>query len=229
MADIQFLYDWNIRTAEDEYRKALDLNPNLILARNQYAQLLSASHRFDESLAQAREVEAIDPGSAPHLNGLLLYYKRDYDLAESAIRAAMNGRPDVPSLHILLGRIAEARGRFTEALEETRIAGQLSAGSSVPLRVQIIRLLAMAGQRPEAEKAFGELQQESLNGRVQLTSRDLGYVWLAFGNRERALNAFARAIDERDPSLVWLGVDPRVDSLRPDTRFVALLKQLGLS
>ena len=99
----------------------------------------------------------------------------------------------------------------------------------MPLRVQIIRLLAMAGQRREAEKAFRELQQESADGRVQLTSRDVAYVWLAFGDRERALNAFARAIDDRDPSLVWLGVDPRVDSLRPDPRFVELLKQLGRS
>jgi hypothetical protein len=36
-------------------------------------------------------------------------------------------------------------------------------------------------------------------------------------------------VDERDPSMVWLGVDPRVDPLRQDNRFSTLLKQLGLS
>jgi eukaryotic-like serine/threonine-protein kinase len=228
MAYIEFLYDWNFKSAEEEYRKALDLNPNLIIARNHYAQLLAVSHRFDESLAQAREAEAIEPGSAPSLNGLLLYYKRDYDSAENTIRTAMNGRPDVTNLHIMLGRIAEARGRLAEALEETRIASQLSASGGVALRVQIVRLEALSGEKQEATKSFRELEQESLDGRVQLTSRDRGYVKLAFGDREGALQAFTRAIDERDPSMVWLGVDPRVDALRPDPRFAAMLKQLGL-
>ncbi len=228
MAYIEFLYDWNFKSAEEEYRKALDLNPNLIIARSQFAQLLAASHRFDESLAQARDVEAIEPGSAPHLNGLLLYYKRDYAAAETAIRGAMNERPDITNVHIMLGRIAEARGRLAEALEETRIASQLSAGGGVALQVQIVRLESLVGQRREAERLFRELQQEAADGHVQLTSRDLAYIRLAFGEREHALQGFARAIDERDPGVVWLGLDPRVDSLRSDPRFSAMTKQLGL-
>jgi len=228
MAFIAFLYDWNFKSAEEEYRKALDLNPNLVIALNQYAQLLGAARRFDESLAQALRVEATEPGSAPELKGLLLYYKRDYDSADNTLRAALTGSPDVPGLHIMIGRVAEARGRLTEALEQTRAASQLAAGGGVALRVQLVRLEAMNGQTREAQKAFRQLQQDALDGRVQLTSRDVAYSQLAFGDRERALQAFARAIDERDPSLVWLGVDPRVDSLRQDSRFVALLKQLGL-
>ncbi|HEU4934901.1 MAG TPA: protein kinase [Vicinamibacterales bacterium] len=228
MAFIAFLYDWNFKSAEEEYRKALDLNPNLVLALNQYAQLLGAARRFDESLAQALRVEATEPGSAPELKGLLLYYKRDYDAADKALRAALTGSPDVPGLHIMLGRVAEARGRLTEALEQTRAASELAAGGGVALRVQVVRLEALNGQTREAQKAFRQLQQDALAGRVQLTSRDVAYSQLAFGDKEGALRAFARAIDERDPSLVWLGVDPRVDSLRQDSRFVALLKQLGL-
>jgi serine/threonine-protein kinase len=229
MADIEFLYNWNSKSAEEDYRKALDLNPSLVIARNQYAQLLAASRRFDESLEQAREVETVEPGSAPSLMGLLLYYKKDYDAAENAIRASMNERPDVANLHILLGRIAEARGRLAEALEESQAALQLSRGGGVPLRVQIVRLEALTGQRDEAEKKLRRLQQDAMQGHVQFRSRDLAYIRLAFGDREGALQAFARAIDERDPTLVWLGVDPRVDSLRQDPRFLAMLKQLGLS
>jgi hypothetical protein len=87
----------------------------------------------------------------------------------------------------------------------------------------------LSGNETQARKLLRDLQQEAVNGSVQLGARDMGYVWLAFGDRERALQAFARAIDERDPTLVWLGVDPRVDALRQDVRFAAMLKQLGLS
>jgi serine/threonine-protein kinase len=228
MADIQFQYDWDIKSAEEEYRKALALNPNLIIARNQYAQLLAAAHRFEESLVQAHEADTIEPGGAPSLTGLILYYKRDYEAAEDAIRAAMSGRPDVASVHIILGRIAEARGRFTEALDEMRIASQLSAGGVVALRAQIVCLEALTGQRRDAERAIRNLQRELSDAGLELRPRDVAYIRLACGDREGALQAFARAIDERDPSLVWLGVDPRVDSLRPDARFAAMLKQLGL-
>ncbi len=229
MADIQFQYDWNNKSAEEEYRKALALNPNLISARNQYAQFLAAAHRFEEALIQAQEADAIEPGGAPSLTGLILYYKRDYEAAEKAIRTAMNGRPDVASLHIILGRIAEARGRFTEALDEMRIASQVSGGGVVALRAQIVCLEALTGQRRDAERAIRNLQRELSAAALELRPRDAAYIRLACGDREGALQAFARAMDERDPSLVWLGVDPRVDSLRPDARFVAMLKQLGLS
>jgi serine/threonine-protein kinase len=228
-ADIEFRYEWQISTAEEEYRRALDLNPSLASALFEYAQLLAASGRFDEALAQAGLIEAIDPGSLPTLPGLLLYYKRDYLAAEKALRGAISARANVAGLHILLGRVAEAQGRLHEALEETRLALQLSNNGGVPLRIQMVRLEALNGRVDHARQHLREMQEEASRGTLQLTARDLGYIRLAFGDRDGALAAFARAIDERDPSMVWLGVDPRVDALRGDPRFVAMLKQVGLS
>jgi TolB-like protein/tetratricopeptide (TPR) repeat protein len=229
MGDIEFRYEWKIKAAEAQYQKALDLNSSLARARNEYAQLLAASGRFDESLEQARLSEVLDPGAVPTLSGLLLYYKRDYQAAEKAVREPLIGRPDVVGLHILLGRIAEARGHLAEAVEETRTALQLSANGGVPLRVQAVRLEALSGRPDEARRLLRELQREASQRSLELASRDLGYIRLAFGDHEGALQDFARALDERDPSLVWLGVDPRVDSLRQDVRFIAMLKQLGLN
>jgi TolB-like protein/Tfp pilus assembly protein PilF len=229
MADIEFLYEWKTKPAEEEYRTALDLNPSLAVARNHYANLLSAAGRFDEAMAQMALAESIDPGGDPALAPLLHYYRRDYQAAEKAARDALIKRPNVPLLHLLLGRIAEAQGRLDDALGETRQASQLSATGGVPLRVQVVRLEALSGRTELAQRHLRELEAEASRGAIQLTARDIGYIRLAFGDQEGALAAFARAIDERDPSMVWLGVDPRVDPLRPDQRFGALLKQLGLS
>jgi serine/threonine protein kinase/tetratricopeptide (TPR) repeat protein len=227
MADIEFFYDWNMAGAEQEYRTSLDLNPSLTSARSHYAEFLAATGRFDESLIQADLAEDLGPGDAPTLTGLLLYYKRDYPAAEKAIRAALSLRPDAVALHILLGRVSEAQGRMKDAVEATRDAMQLS-GSGVPLRVQMIRLEALSGHPDRARESLRDLEAVTSQRSQQVEARDLAYISLAFGDRDGALDAFDRALEERDPTLVWLGVDPRVDALRPYPRFAAMLKQLGL-
>jgi TolB-like protein/Flp pilus assembly protein TadD len=228
MADIEFLYDWNIAGAEQEYRTSLDLNPSLTSARAHYAEFLAATGRFDESLVQAGLVETLGPGDVPTLTGLVLYYKGDYLAAEKAIRTALIPRPDAAALHILLGRVSEAQGRMTDALRATRVAMQLS-GNVVPLRVQMVRLEVLSGRPDRAHETLRDLEAVISQRSQQLEARDLAYIRLAFGDRAGALDAFDRALEERDPTLVWLGVDPRVDSLRPYPRFTAMLKQLGLT
>jgi TolB-like protein/Flp pilus assembly protein TadD len=226
-ADIEFLYDWNIAGAEQEYRTSLNLNPSLTSARAHYAELLAATGRFDESLVQAGLVEALGPGDVPTLTGLLLYYKRDYPAAEKAIRSALMPRPAAAALHILLGRVSEAQGRMPDALEATRVAMQLS-GNVVQLRVQMIRLEALSGHPDRAREILRDLEAVTSQRSQQIESRDRAYIRLAFGDPDGALDAFDRALEERDPTLVWLGVDPRLDMLRPYPRFTAMLKQLGL-
>ena len=43
-----------------------------------------------------------------------------------------------------------------------------------------------------------------------------------------ASSGFAQAVDEREPSMVWLGVDPRLDPVRRDPRYRQLLTRIGL-
>jgi hypothetical protein len=92
----------------------------------------------------------------------------------------------------------------------------------------VIRLEALAGRRAEAADQFQILQREAASRAIRLTPRDLAYAQIAFGNNRAALDLFAQALEDRDPSLVWLGVDPRVDSLRKDPRFGAMLRTIGL-
>jgi serine/threonine-protein kinase len=229
MADIEFLYNWNLRGAEEEYRKSLELNPSLAIARSHYAQVLAAAGRFDESLAQVAEVESLDPDVMSDFKGLILYYKRDYPAAEKAIRAELLRRPEAVGLQLQLGRVAEAQGRMTAALETSQLAQQIAGGGSVPVRVQLIRLESLNGQIDRARASYRELQATAAAGTSHVRPRDVAYILLAFGDTEGALAAFAQAFEQRDPNLVWLGVDPRVDSVRQNPRFIALLKQLRLS
>jgi serine/threonine-protein kinase len=229
-ADLKLLYDWDWAGAERELRRSLDLNPGFVYARNVYAQLLAAERRFDESLKISEETLQIDPNSSTTMvnHGLLLYYKRDFAAAQKIAEQVVGQEPGYAGAHLLLARILEAQRRYPDALAEANQAVHLAGDPGAAVRVVAIRLLALAGHQREAHEAAGELERAGANGSLRVRSRDLAYLYLGLGRTAAALDAFEAAFDERDPSLVWLPVEPRVDILKQEPRFQALLQKLAL-
>jgi tetratricopeptide (TPR) repeat protein len=215
--------------SEREFTRALELNPNSSYALRYYAQLLSAQARFGESLSLGEKAKRLDPrsGSAARNYALLLYYNGDVAAAERALQESADLETNQPGLPLLRGRFAEARGDFNGALADTRQALQLTSGV-VPLRVQEIRLQALAGLKSDAMANLATLQSEAADRKIRVNTRDLAYIALALGERTKATALFEEAMIEHDPSLVWLGVDPRVDTLRGTPRFRQMLKTIGL-
>ena len=230
LAHINFVYDWDWQGAEREFKRSLELNPNSPYARTFYAEFLAAHRRFDESSLQAETAKRLDPesGAAARRYVLVLYYKHDFPAAERARQEATAIEPNNAGGPLLEGRIAEARGDFSTALGATGRALQLSGGGGVPLRVQEIRQEALAGRREEALAGLQALQRQAATREIRLSARDLAYIQLALGDKEQALELFGQAVSDRDPTVVWLGVDPRVDGLQHDERFRQLLMAIGL-
>ena len=108
-------------------------------------------------------------------------------------------------------------------------AWELAGEGGVNLHVLVIRLQALSGDVSGARAAMTELERAARGGTVRVNPRDRALVALGFGDTEEALNAFDLAFGERDPALVWMPVDPRVDSLRSEPRFRAMLKKLSLN
>jgi eukaryotic-like serine/threonine-protein kinase len=229
-ADLRFLYDWDWDGAEKELQKSLDLNPSFMYARNVYAQLLASQQRFDEMLRLSEDSLEIDPQSLDALvnHGMLLYYKRDYAAAEEVSRRALGMEPGSESALLLLTRVLEAQGRFDEALATAKEATRLAGDAGINLQVVVIRLLALAGHVQQARAAAAALEKVERDGTERVRARDLAYMYTALGRTKDALNQFERALDERDPAMIWLNVAPRVDPLRNEPRFQAILRRVGL-
>ena len=231
LGDIKFLYDWDQRGAEREYRRSLDLNPGFIPARKIFAQMLATRGRFDEALAISEETQQIDPQSIDGLisHGMLLYYKGDLDGASSVAERVLSQDPSSPAGHLLGARVSEAQGRFGDALVMMKRAWELTGDGGVNMRVLVIRLQALSGDIVGARAARTELEREAKNGTALFHARDRALVALGFGETQEALNSFDIAFGERDPALVWLTVDPRVDPLRNEPRFSAMLQKLSVN
>ncbi len=230
-ADLKFLYDWNWDGAEQEYRRSLELNPGYLPARNNFAQVLAARKRWDETLQISDESLRMDPQSVEALvnHGMLLYYKRDWNGARRMAEQALAMQPGSGFALRLRSRVAEVEGRYEEALADAREAKRLAGDGWVNLEVVIVRLQFLAGHTADARRALAALEQARLEGRAHVRARDLAYIYTAQGRHAEALDQFERALDERDPSLVWLTVEPRVDPLRSDPRFQAILQRIGLN
>ena len=231
LADISYFYNWDWEEAERQYRRSIELNESFAYARTYYAELLAARGRFPEALEQSQRAMDLDPqsGEVIRAHAMLLYYKRDFAAAEDLLRASLTQQPDAAGTYALRGRIAEAQGRYADALELTRQAADRAAGGGgVPLRVQGLRLLALSGEPEAAREGLAALEQEAASRKIRLSARDRAYVALALGDTNHALDFFEQAVDDRDPSLLVLGIDPRVDVLRGNARFQAILRSIGL-
>jgi serine/threonine-protein kinase len=230
LAYLRFDYDWDWADAERGFQRSIELNPNYVFARVLYADSLAAVRRFDDALAQIETAVHLDPGSgaAVRRHASILYYKRDFAAAERALEQAEAVDPSNAALPLWKGRLAEAQGQYVQALDATTSALERMGGRSVGLRVQQVRQQALAGQRRQALEGLERLQSEEAAGKLHLGARHLAYIYLALGDHPRALALFSQAVDDRDPTVVWLGVDPRVDALRHEPRFQELLRVVGL-
>ena len=220
------LHAWNWSAAEREFKRAIDLNPSYATARFYYANYLVAVGRHEEALVEARLSQELDPVSAAaDANAASVFYHSG--LLQQAIeqcREALEMEPNFGRAHYDLGRAylqTGAHARATAALEK---AVALS-GHSLRLVAALGHAYGVGGKRDKARNVLNELKQRSQERYV--SASDVALVCLGLGNKDQALAWFERAYEHRDGSLIFLKVDPRLESLWPEPRFKDLLRRMN--
>ncbi|MFN2455819.1 MAG: tetratricopeptide repeat protein [Pyrinomonadaceae bacterium] len=226
LAHIKESYEWNFSGAERKFQRAIDLNPNYAVAHHWYAHHLMAMGRFEESLKEIKKARELDPLSLS-INvsvGLAFYWARKYEQALEHFFKTVEIDSSFPLVHVLLGQTYEQIGMYKEAAAELDKAKALDDTPQVSaIRA---RIYALSGQQDEAERLLEELNQTANLKYVSAYFRALIYEGL--GNRDEAFRWLNHAYDERSGWMVWLKVEPKLDSLRSDPRFEELLRRVGL-
>jgi TolB-like protein/DNA-binding winged helix-turn-helix (wHTH) protein/tetratricopeptide (TPR) repeat protein len=222
------VYDRDIASAEQGFRRAIALNPGYASAHQWYAFCLKAAGRHEEAMREVRRAQELDPLSLI-INAVVAwhhYYARQYDDAIAQARRVAALDPTFSRVHSYLGWSLLEKGEYAPALEALQKATDLF-GNSPARRAEMAHALAVAGRTAEARRVLGEM---TTLAQTQYVEADLiARIHVGLGDRDRAFAWLERALAEHAPKLVLLRVDPRVDSLRSDPRFADLLRRAGLS
>lgn len=231
LADLRFYYDWDWTAAEREYKRAIELNPNLVYALTEYARFLVAGGRTNDALSVAAEASALDPLSpdGAQTRALIQYYARDYTGAAATLLQALAQHPTHVRTHYTLGRVYDAQGRYAEAISETERAMALAGSHGPGYEAQLLRLRAMSGDADAARQEFSAYRRTLAVSGYVVTPERAAVVHAALGERDRALDDLGACVAQRDPSVLWLRVDPRFDVLRSNPRFADLVRRVGPS
>jgi TolB-like protein/Tfp pilus assembly protein PilF len=226
LGQVSAYYDFDFTTAEREYRRALELNPNYPPAHQWLAEQLSTMKRFDEALAEIQRALELDPLSLiiNRIYADILVDARRFDEAIAQFHKTIELDPNFPTAHFFLGRAYEAKGMYDEAVVAYTMSGKLSGVPHTEL-AQMNEAFAKSGW-----KGF---VQANLDRTLQDPKRKTPpYVVAGFyarlGRREEALAMLQKGYEDRDFRMTLLSVDYEFDSFRSDPRFAGLVRKMGL-
>ena len=224
LARIHFQFDWDWQGAEREYKRAIELNPNLADTYASYAYYLQAMSRHGDALAAAHHAVELDPVSASAYSdeGRIEYRARQYEKAISSYQRALELDPSfIPALSRIVDAY-ELMGKFDQALEAAKRLQQTDYSPDAEM-FELAWIYARTGKRRQALELVRRAEDKKLPG------NSLGAIcaYAALGDSVRALARLQDGIKDRSV-LPFVFVDPKLDPLRSDPRFKAMILHVGI-
>jgi TolB-like protein/DNA-binding winged helix-turn-helix (wHTH) protein/tetratricopeptide (TPR) repeat protein len=221
-----FEYDWP--GAEQEFKRAIALNPNYADAHYRYAwTYLTPLGKSEQAISEMKKALELDPFSRMDntVLGLTYFYARKYDQAEEQFRKAIELNPDFFVTYYHFAWLYSEMGQYPNAISEFTKGRLLSGDDGV--------VKDAASKDVELKKAFAAkgatgFWQQLLKSR-EIGEFDTPQVYARLGDKEEALRGLERNYEERATLGTLLNVDPAFDSLRSDQRFVELVRRMGLT
>ena len=227
LAAVSLWHDHDWTAAEREFQRTIALNPNSAYAHHWYALLLSYLGRRIEAIEHIQRAGRLDP-LAPQIaieHATVLYRAKEYDQALEQAQKVLSYEPGFANAHRILGFALVARGRCEEGIVRLRRSFDLFGGEAFS-DLKLAWGYARCGQADQARQLLSQALEAK--GPGYLEPNTVAQVFVALGDHEHALTWLERAVEERAPYVAEMAIEPALDPLRSDPRFVRLLKRLGL-
>ena len=221
------LHEFKWAAAEQQFKRAIELNPGYGTAHYYYGNLLAALGHWDEAFAEAQRALALDPMSPnTRQNQLFIFYLgRRYDEALAQAHETIEIDPTYVAIHYYVGLIYDRLGKYDEAITAfTKVVGPTTSRGATVLTA-LGRTYAIAGRRDEALRVLKQLEEVSTHEYV--STYDLALLLLALGDTDRAFALFSKAYDHHSSFLPFINVDARLDGVRSDPRLNELVQRMN--
>jgi tetratricopeptide (TPR) repeat protein len=215
--------DWS--AAEQDFKRAIMLNPNDANAHHGYSEHLTNVGRAEGAISEMERARELDPLSLPTNATLGRTYRdaRRNEEADVQCRKTLELDPEFAMGHWCLGVTRVAEKRYTEAVTEMQRANTL--GEAPLYTWGLGYAYAVSGDRVRAEAVIGALKKRPDN--AYMPAYYIASIYGALDEKDLAFTWLQRAYAERDPQITYLLLDPFMDPLRSDPRFDPLLRQVG--
>lgn len=221
-------HDWDWPIAETQFQRAFDLNQNYAVCHHWYSHYLTAVGRTEESLNASKRCLELDPLDLViniHM-AWHYHYARQYEQAVEQCWKTSELHPNSFWPAYFFGLAYEQQGQIDRAIEEYRTSVRMS-GDVTFATAALGHLYGTAGKADEARSVYAELKAKAK--RTYVPAYDIAMVCIGLGWNDQALEYLAEAHQERSGWITYLKVDPRLDPLRGNGRFVDLLRRVRLA
>jgi len=226
MGLVRYWFEWDWLGAEQEFLRAIELNPSCAFAHQWYASFLGAMGRLDEAQAEHQLARQLDPMSLIISMGAAdpYFYAHQYDQAITLLRGILEQEPRFFPALFNLGRVCVEKGMHSEAIAAFEKAVQLSGNREG--RPALAHAYAKAGRTSVARSILEEMKINT--GGRYLASPMIARIHLGLGEIDEAFEWLREGIEERSYWIVFMKMDPVYDEIRSDPRFRELLLRAGL-
>ena len=227
LAKIKSSYEWDWIGAENDYKRAIDLNPNNAEAHQSYGSFLLGQERFNEAVAETKKSSELEPLSVFYSVQVCRVYHRagreDEALANCQTTLEMDA--NYPLTHFVLGQIYLEKEMYQEAFAEFQTNARLISSNNPPDLMVFAYYYAVTGNKDEAKKRLAEL--EELANKRFVPSDIIAIVYSALNDKDKTFEWLEKAYQQHYFHH-QIKVTPLLKNIRNDARFKDLLERLKL-
>jgi len=226
---VDFYWSWDVAGAQEEFVRALTLDPNSVNAHYWYGTYLLHLGRYAESLEEIEKAQKLDPNSTSILadKGLVLFHSGQKQQAAELLKQLAVAEPDFLSPHDYLATVHLEQGEYLQYLAERRKAATLLHDQA---RLDIVTAGEKGLARGGAQGMWSAMLKEQLRLRAdgKESAYNLARTYALSGRKQEALDELQTAYREHEPAVMSIRIDVALVSLHDEPRFREILAELRL-
>ncbi len=225
LATVKLQYDWDWDAANQDLKKAIQLNHSSADAHDLYSAYYTALGNFRDALSEVQQARELDPLSLRFADRYLyiLVFFRQYGRAISEADVMLARNPD-----FVMGYAWKAMGfmmqkRFPEAIEAQKRAYAIDPNPGMQILLAMTE--AAGGNKPEAERLVHRI--EEIAKQQYVCNYEIAQAYSVMGDTEHAMKWLHSGLSQQCDCMIWLQGEPWMESLRADPRYLDLIRRVG--